>query len=72
MQFPIVLGVSARHAHLCREHMDILFGEGSELHVKKPIGQPGSVCFRRTDYHGNSQGFHEAAYHRSSASGNSD
>ena len=41
MQFPLVLGVSARHAHLCREHMDILFGEGSELHPKKYIGQPG-------------------------------
>ena len=41
MQFPLVLGVSARHAHLCREHMDILFGAGSELHVKKKTGQPG-------------------------------
>ena len=41
MQFPLVLGVSARHAHLCREHMNILFGEGSELHPKKYIGQPG-------------------------------
>ena len=40
MEFPIVLGVSARHAHLCREHMDILFGAGSQLHVKKRIGQP--------------------------------
>lgn len=44
MQFPIVLGVSARHAHLCREHMDILFGAGSELHVKKMIGQPGQYA----------------------------
>lgn len=44
MQFPIVLGVSARHAHLCREHMDILFGPQSELHVKKPIGQPGQFA----------------------------
>ena len=41
MQFPLVLGVSARHAHLCLEHMNILFGEGSELHPKKYIGQPG-------------------------------
>lgn len=44
MEFPIVLGVSARHAHLCREHMDILFGKGSELHVKKAIGQPGQYA----------------------------
>lgn len=44
MQFPIVLGVSARHAHLSREHMDILFGKGSELHPKKSIGQPGQYA----------------------------
>ena len=44
MQFPIVLGVSSRHAHLCREHMDILFGKGSELHPKKAIGQPGQYA----------------------------
>ena len=44
MQFPLVLGVSARHAHICREHMDILFGAGSELHVKKTIGQPGQFA----------------------------
>ncbi len=44
MQFPIVLGVSARHAHLSREHMDTLFGQDSELHVKKAIGQPGQYA----------------------------
>ena len=44
MQFPIVLGVSARHAHLCREHMDTLFGKGSELHPKTAIGQPGQYA----------------------------
>ena len=44
MKAPIVLGVSARHAHLCREHMDILFGAGSELHVKTKIGQPGQYA----------------------------
>lgn len=44
MQFPLVLGVSARHAHLCRKHMDILFGKDSELHPKKYIGQPGQYA----------------------------
>lgn len=44
MEFSIALGVSARHAHLTREHMDILFGKGSELHPKKPIGQPGQFA----------------------------
>lgn len=44
MQFPLVLGVSARHAHLCRKDMDILFGKDSQLHVKKPISQPGQYA----------------------------
>lgn len=44
MKAPIVLGVSARHAHLCRAHMDILFGAGTELHVKNKIGQPGQYA----------------------------
>ncbi len=44
MEFPLILGVSARHAHLSREHMDILFGADSELHVKKYIGQPGQYA----------------------------
>lgn len=41
MNFELELGVSARHLHLKREHMDILFGKDSELHPKKSIGQPG-------------------------------
>lgn len=35
---------SARHIHLDRESMDILFGEGSELHPKKELSQPGQYA----------------------------
>ena len=33
--------VSARHLHLCREHWEVLFGPGAELHEAKKISQPG-------------------------------
>lgn len=38
------IGVSNRHVHLSRADMDTLFGPGSELTVKKMLGQPGQYA----------------------------
>ncbi len=40
----IPIAVSARHLHLDRKTMDILFGEGSELSVYREISQPGQFA----------------------------
>jgi putative phosphotransacetylase len=37
----VPLGISNRHMHLCREHVDKLFGEGYELKPFKDLYQPG-------------------------------
>ena len=37
----IIIETSARHLHVTREHLDILFGKGYELTVKKNLSQPG-------------------------------
>ena len=35
---PLVpVGISARHVHLCKEHLEILFGKGHELTKKKEL-----------------------------------
>ncbi len=41
---PIPIAISARHAHLDRKAMDVLFGEGSELTVYRPLSQPGQFA----------------------------
>ena len=46
----VLVETSARHVHVTREHLNILFGEGYELTVKKMLSQPGQyACAERVD-----------------------
>ena len=47
-QKKIVCGVSVRHIHLCREHVDVLFGKGYEVQVLKELYQPGTYAYKET------------------------
>ena len=38
---PIPIGVSVRHVHLTRQHLDVLYGPGYELTVRNELYQPG-------------------------------
>ncbi len=40
----ILVETSARHVHVSREDIDILFGKGFELTVKKELSQPGQYA----------------------------
>ncbi len=40
----IIVETSARHVHVTREALDILFGEGYELSCKKELSQPGQYA----------------------------
>ena len=44
MNKPVLIETSARHVHVSREHLDILFGEGYELTSKKALSQPGQYA----------------------------
>ena len=44
----IPVGISNRHIHLTREHVDILFGKGYELTKLKDLSQPGQYACKET------------------------
>ena len=40
-QLNVIIEGSARHAHVTKEHLKILFGEDAQLHNKRELSQPG-------------------------------
>lgn len=44
----LVVNISARHMHICPEHMDILFGPGQRLTPLKPLYQEGEFASEQT------------------------
>lgn len=42
------VNVSVRHLHLCREHLDVLYGKGFELEPRNKLYQPGEFAANQT------------------------
>lgn len=40
----VKIGVSNRHVHIKKEHLNILFGEGYELNKERDLSQPGEFA----------------------------
>jgi acetate kinase len=47
-QQPIPVEVSARHVHLAKEHVEVLFGAGHELRSVGDLSQPGQFAAEET------------------------
>ena len=45
---PLVVNISARHAHLSEEHLEVLFGKGAKLEPIKDLYQPGYFAAKQT------------------------
>ena len=48
MGYKVKVGISNKHLHLSQEHLEILFGKGAALTVKKELGQPGQFAAEET------------------------
>ena len=44
MKKEVLVEISARHIHVSRKDLDVLFGEGYELTNKKDLSQPGQFA----------------------------
>jgi putative phosphotransacetylase len=44
----VVCSISVKHVHLCREHLDILYGKGYEPVILKELYQPGNYAYKET------------------------
>ena len=54
----VIIETSARHVHLTREHVDILFGKGYQLTPKKYLSQPGQfACEEKVRVEGTKSAF---------------
>lgn len=40
----VIVEGSGKHCHLCRETLDVLYGKGFEMEVKKMLSQPGQFA----------------------------
>mgnify|MGYP000946283260 FL=1 len=50
MNFKVTVGLSNKHVHLSKEHINVLFGEGHVLTPMKDLSQPGQfACEEKVD-----------------------